>query len=67
MVHRSGEEAPRIHGELVKLGIDVGQTTVAEYMTKRRRPPSQGGRTFLRNHADRIASIDMFVVQTQLR
>ena len=46
--------APRIHGELLKLGIDVGQTTVAKYMAKRRRPPSQGWRTFLRNHADGI-------------
>ena len=54
--------APRIHGELLKLGVDVGQTTVAKYMAKRRRPPSQGWKTFLRNHADGIASIDMFVV-----
>jgi hypothetical protein len=54
----------RIHGELLKLGIDVGQTTVAKYMAKRRRPPSQGWKTFLRNHADGIASIDMFVVPT---
>jgi hypothetical protein len=38
--------APRIHGELLKLGIDVGQTTVAKYMVRRRRPPSQGGKTF---------------------
>jgi PBP superfamily domain len=52
--------APRIHRELLKLGIDVGQTTVAKYMAKRRRPPSQGWKTFLRNHADAIASIDMF-------
>jgi transposase InsO family protein len=56
--------APRIHGELLKLGIDVGQTTVAKYMAKRRRPPSQGWKTFLHNHADVIASIDMFVVPT---
>jgi transposase InsO family protein len=56
--------APRIHGELLKLGIDVGQTTVAKYMAKRRRPPSQGWRTFLCNHADGIASMDMFVVPT---
>jgi hypothetical protein len=56
--------APRIHGELLKLGIDVGQITVAKYMTKRRWPPSQGWKTFLRNHADGIASIDMFVVPT---
>jgi transposase InsO family protein len=54
--------APRIHGELLKLGIDVGQTTVAKYMAKRRRPPSQGWKTFLRNHADAIASMDLFVV-----
>jgi hypothetical protein len=50
--------APRIHGELLKLGLDVGQTTVAKYMAKRRRPPSQGWRTFVHNHADAIASID---------
>lgn len=56
--------APRIHGELLKLGIDVGQTTVAKYMAKRRRPPTQGWKTFLRNHADAIASMDMFVVPT---
>ena len=48
--------APRIHGELLKLGIDVGQTSVAKYMARRRRPPSQGWKTFLRNHADGIAS-----------
>jgi hypothetical protein len=51
--------APRIHGELVKLGMDVGQTTVAGYKAKRRRPPSQGWRTFVHNHADAIASIGM--------
>ena len=56
--------APRIHGELLKLGIDVGQTSVAKYMARRRRPPSQGWRTFLRNHADGIASIDLFVAPT---
>ena len=56
--------APRIHGELLKLGINVGQTTVAKYMGKRRQPPSQGWKTFLCNHADAIASIDMFVVPT---
>jgi hypothetical protein len=50
--------APRIHGELLKLGIDVGQTTVAKYMARRRRPPS------LRNHADGIASMDLFLVPT---
>ena len=56
--------APRIHGELLKLGIDVGQTTVAKYMARRRGPPSQGWKTFLRNHADGIASMDLFVVPT---
>jgi hypothetical protein len=56
--------APRIHGELLKLGTDVGQTTVAKYMAKRRRPPSQGWRTFVYNHADAIASMDMLVVPT---
>src|SRR6266508_545341 len=56
--------APRIHGELLKLGIDVGQTTVAKYMARRSQPPSQGWKTFLRNHADGIASMDLFVVPT---
>jgi hypothetical protein len=56
--------ALRIHGELLKLGIAVGQTTVAKYMARGRRPPSQGWKTFLRNHTDAIASIDMFVVTT---
>src|SRR5947209_2450969 len=56
--------APRLHGELLKLGIDLGQTSVAKYMARRRRPPSQGWRTFLLNHADGIAAIDLFVVPT---
>ena len=56
--------APRIHGELVKLGIDIGQTSVAKYMARRRGPPSQGWKTFLRNHADGIAAMDLFVVPT---
>ena len=56
--------APRVHGELLKLGIDVGQTSVAKYMVRTRRPPSQGWKTFLRNHADGIAAIDLFVVPT---
>jgi len=56
--------APRIHGELLKLGIDVGQTSVAKYMARQRRPPSRGWKTFLRNHTDGIASIDLFVVST---
>src|SRR3989442_11235507 len=56
--------APRIHGELLKLGIEVGQTTVAKYMARGRRPPSQGWKTFLHNHADGIAAMDLFVVPT---
>jgi hypothetical protein len=54
--------APRIHGELLKLGIAVSQATVAKYMVRRRGTPSQNWRTFLRNHAEGIAAIDMFVV-----
>jgi hypothetical protein len=56
--------APRIDGELLKLGIDVGQTSVAKYMVRRRVPPSQGWRIFLRNHADGIAAVDLFAVPT---
>jgi transposase InsO family protein len=56
--------APRIHCELLKLGIDAGQTTVAKYMARGRRPPSQGWKTFLRNRAYGIASMDLFVVPT---
>jgi transposase InsO family protein len=57
-------DAPRIHGELLKLGFGVAQSTVAKYMVKRRGPPSQGWRTFLRNHAPNIAAMDLFVVPT---
>lgn len=46
------------------LGFDVAQSTVAKYMAKRRGSPSQGWKTFLRNHADRIAAINLFVVPT---
>ena len=56
--------APRIHGELLKLAIDVGQTSVAKYMAQRRRPPSQGWTSFPRNHADGIVAMDLFVVPT---
>jgi transposase InsO family protein len=56
--------APRIHGELLKLGFSVAQSTVARYMVKRRGPPSQGWKTFLRNHAPDIAAMDLFVVPT---
>src|SRR5450755_1575201 len=51
--------APRIHGELLKLGFDVAQSSVAKYMVKRRGPPSPGWRTFLRNHAPDIAALDL--------
>jgi putative transposase len=54
--------APRIHGELLKLGIRIGQTAVAKYMVRRRRPPSPTWRTFLWNHVDAIAAVDMFIV-----
>ena len=56
--------APRIHGELLKIGIDVGQTSAAKYMARRRGPPSQGWKTFVLNHADGIAAMDLFVVPT---
>jgi hypothetical protein len=54
--------APRIHGELLKLGFSVAQSSVAKYMVKRHGPPSQEWRTFLRNHAPDIAAMDLFVV-----
>jgi len=56
--------APRIHGELLKLGFEVAQSTVAKYIVKRRGPPSQGWRTFLRNHVPEVAAMDLFVVPT---
>ena len=56
--------APRIHGEMLKLGFSVAQSTVARYMVKRRGPPSQGWKTFLRNHAPDIAAMDLLVVPT---
>jgi hypothetical protein len=56
--------APRIHGELLKLGFEIVQSSVAKYMAKRRGPPSQGWRTFLRNHAPDLAAMDLFVVPT---
>ena len=56
--------APRIHGELLKLGFEVAQSSVAKYTVKRGGPPGQGWRTFLRNHAPDIAAMDLFVVPT---
>ncbi|SRR6266545_1421157 len=56
--------APRIHGELLKLGFEVAQSTVARYMCRRSGPRTQGWRTFLSNHVDGIAAIDLFVLPT---
>ena len=56
--------ASRIHGELLMLGFEVAQSTVSKYMVRRGNPPSQGWKTFLRNHAEAIAAIDMCVVPT---
>jgi transposase InsO family protein len=56
--------APRIHGELLKLGFEVAQSSVAKYMVKRRGAPSQGWRVFLRNHAPEIAAMDLFIAPT---
>lgn len=59
-----GWGAPRIHGELLKLGIDIGETTVGKYLVRPRRPPSQTWKTFLANHIHQVVSIDFFVVPT---
>jgi putative transposase len=56
--------APRIHGELLKLGIDISQSTVAKYIPRHRRPPSQTWRTFLANHVEQIVAADFFVAPT---
>ena len=56
--------APRIHGELLKLGFEVAQSSVAKYMVKRRGPPSPGWRAFLRSHAPDIAAMDLFIAPT---
>jgi hypothetical protein len=49
--------APRIHGELLKLGIDIGETNVGKYMVRSRKPPSQTWRTFLENHIKTLAAV----------
>ena len=59
-----GWGAPRIHGELLKLGIDIGESSVSKYMVHGRKPPSQTWRTFLENHAQQLVSIDFFTVPT---
>jgi putative transposase len=56
--------APRIHGELLKLGIEVSQATVAKYMGRQRKPPFQTWSTFLNTHAKQLVSTDFFVVPT---
>jgi putative transposase len=59
-----GWGAPRIHGELLKLGIDIGESSVSKYMVRCRKPPSQTWRTFLENHAKQLVSVDFFTVPT---
>src|ERR1700757_3726204 len=69
LIHRMCREnpiwgAPRIHGELLKLGIDIGESSVSKYMVRGRKPPSQTWRTFLENHVAQLVSIDFFTVPT---
>jgi hypothetical protein len=59
-----GWGAPCIHGELLKFGIDIGETSVSKYMVRCRKPPSQTWRTFLENHLPQLVSIDFFTVPT---
>jgi putative transposase len=56
--------APRIHGELLKLGLTVSQATVSKYMLRPRRPPSQAWRAFLTNHMKDLIALDFFTVPT---
>ena len=56
--------ALRIHGELLKLGIDIGETSVSKYLVRRQKPPSQTWRTFLDNHVKSVVSVDFFTVPT---
>jgi len=69
LIHRMslanpGWGAPRIHGELLKLGFELSQATVAKYLVRHRKPPSQNWRTFLKNHMQSLVSADFFVVPT---
>jgi Integrase core domain len=69
LIQRMSRENPlwgasRIHGELLMLGFEVAQSTVSKYMARGRKPPSQSWKTFLRNHAEAIAAIDMCVIPT---
>ena len=56
--------APHIHGELLKLGIEISETSVAKYMVRHRQPPSQTWRSFLDNHINSLVSVDFFTVPT---
>ena len=58
--------APRIHGELLKLGIEISEATVSKYMPRRKKPPSQTWRSFLENHLSTLVSVDFFTVPTVL-
>jgi hypothetical protein len=58
--------APRIHGELQKLAVEISQAAVSKYLVRHRRPPSQTWRTFLDNHLGNLVSVDFFVVPTVL-
>ena len=64
LLPRACYRAPRIHGELLKLGIDISQASVSKYMFRHRKQPSQTWRTFLENHTDCVAGIDFFTVPT---
>ena len=69
LIRRMSSENPlwgasRIHGELLMLGFEVAQSTVSKYMVRGRNPPSQSWKTFLRNHGEAIAAVDMCVVPT---
>jgi len=56
--------APRIHGELLRLGINIAESSVSKYMLRFHKPPTQTWRTFLENHVQQLASIDFFTVPT---
>jgi hypothetical protein len=60
----AGWGAPRIHGELLKLGIDIGETSVSKYLVRARKAPSQTWRMFLDNHIQSLVSVDFFTVPT---
>ena len=60
----ASHSAPRIHGELMKLGINISEASVAKYMVRHPKPPSQTWRTFLNNHVSQLVSVDFFTVHT---